>query len=727
MTKLAASGAGEPPPSYIIFLVVFLFFLTGLLGFLICHLLKKRGYHCRTGDLEDEEEKLGEDEDDENDENQDTVEQILKCIMENEANMEAFNEMLGNHNVCVRHDPRLRKESIGGIPPHLHTVHSGTDLNSCLLCAQVKAKRGRRQSRTLRFKQRPGEQTVFSVGRFRVTHSDKKLQGSPNLLAVSGDQLDQSQDSEERKEDGYNLKNMFKEVQLPSDGANGVAANVGKRKKSVTIFGLRRGSDPLGLRVKEMVGRDTGGIRFQQPPVVMEEPVQAESVEANPERGTKAAAKLNTEPASAQREGIASILKKFSNSNSGSQESSRLGLQGKMAAGTSAPSSLPVSPGKSVDVDSKIVKIEDPGPLQTSTPIDTIPAPIPGFTSAMPTGQSHLNKDFTTARVSSDPCSSPDPEPGASRGLALISLGSSPASSFQNKTFSSVLSLKTPTSSLAESPSPKSRLESSLTEATKSKPLSPLALCPSPTVASPHSTLKSECLTSLRSTTHGDLHPSSHSTKEHKLEGQTEEKIEKKRPGILKTPKLSPVAAGDPASLSEQVLKDRLGSLPLTPPSPLSPSSLQGGRVSSVTIVKASPDSKREFSVVTMVDKEEASSSDQRLKSSQDGFKSEREETNPTVRKQEQIFIGESETQRKETSGVETRSYPGQDKDDMMEMEDIRDCKVTQVEGAEGPRGDTDKMLDNQSLQNPEEKCQDDEESTASRNDPSRETSDTTN
>lgn len=61
MTELEAMGAGTPPP-YIMFLVVFLFFLTGLLGFLICHLLKKKGYHCRTdvGDEEEEEEKLGE-------------------------------------------------------------------------------------------------------------------------------------------------------------------------------------------------------------------------------------------------------------------------------------------------------------------------------------------------------------------------------------------------------------------------------------------------------------------------------------------------------------------------------------------------------------------------------------------------------------------------------------------------------------------------------------------
>ncbi|XP_075942929.1 RELT-like protein 2 isoform X3 [Anarhichas minor] len=105
MTELEDSGVVDNPSPYIIFVVVFLFFLTGLLGFLVCHLLKKKGYRCRTGEMndEEEEEKLGENEDDEVEENQDTVEQILKCIIENEANMEAFNEMFGNH---VHHDPR---------------------------------------------------------------------------------------------------------------------------------------------------------------------------------------------------------------------------------------------------------------------------------------------------------------------------------------------------------------------------------------------------------------------------------------------------------------------------------------------------------------------------------------------------------------------------------------------------------------------------------------------
>ncbi|CAL8358610.1 unnamed protein product [Merluccius merluccius] len=293
MSDLGASAVGEPPPTYMIFLVVFLFFVTGLLGFLVCHLLKKKGYRCRTWDTdeeeeeeEEEEEKKKEDDGNDDEDNQDTVEQILKCIIENEANMEAFKEMLGNQNVCALHDPRLlRKESLGGIPPHHHTVHSGSDRNSCHLCAQGRVKKGRRRSRTPKPK-RPREQTVFSVGRFRVIHTDKKLQGSPNPLADSGDQLNQSQDSkdqkegtEDSKEGGYNLRNMFKDVKQPTESSNGVFPNVGKRRKSLTIFGLgRRGSDPVGMKTASLPGgrvlggfRETGVKFSQQAPVVFEE------------------------------------------------------------------------------------------------------------------------------------------------------------------------------------------------------------------------------------------------------------------------------------------------------------------------------------------------------------------------------------------------------------------------------------------------------------------------
>lgn len=59
-------GDPDPPPTYIIFLLVFFFFITGLLGFLICHLLKTKGYRCQLEEEEDEEDcedKLGTDKD----------------------------------------------------------------------------------------------------------------------------------------------------------------------------------------------------------------------------------------------------------------------------------------------------------------------------------------------------------------------------------------------------------------------------------------------------------------------------------------------------------------------------------------------------------------------------------------------------------------------------------------------------------------------------------------
>lgn len=93
-----------------------------------------------------------------------------------------------------------------------------------------------------------------------MTHHDKKLQGGPYPLVGSGDQLDQSQESEDRKESGYSLRSMFKDVRPPLDTSNGIAPNVEKRRKSVTIFGLRRGSDPAGNIAAEGTDKETGGV-----------------------------------------------------------------------------------------------------------------------------------------------------------------------------------------------------------------------------------------------------------------------------------------------------------------------------------------------------------------------------------------------------------------------------------------------------------------------------------
>ncbi|XP_070818055.1 uncharacterized protein [Chaetodon trifascialis] len=793
MTELEASGLGEHPPPYMIFVVVFLFFLTGLFGFLICHLLKKKGYRCRTGDMDDEEEeeeeKLQGNADDEDEGNQDTVEQILKCIIENEANMEAFNEMFGNQNVCVRHDPRLRKESIGGVPPHHHTVHSGTDHNSCHLCAQVRSKKGRRQSRTPRSKQRPGEQTVFSVGRFRVTHHDKKVHGGPNPLVSSGDRLDLSQDSEDRKEGGYNLRSMFKDVRPPSESSNGIATNVGKRRKSVTIFGLRRGSDPVGIKGGEGTGRETG-VRFaiQQQPVVLEELSQTENIEVVPGRGTKPAIKpetaptKNQTPASPQREvkTVGSINSLSSQSKIQAHDSSpapdsgsKHGLSPEPCANlliepstgstaASAPTSLPIpsqtlkTTEKGGDVKDMMLKnkeAHDPGPLQTSTPISPIRGSSPGFTSVIPTDQPELDSitGFPVTQTPPDPRSSPDLEPGFGASRALISLGSSPPSS--------VSSLKTPTSPLVVRPSPKLSSRNNPSEATKTSPIpqipsgsamssqSPIpsssfgesatplqARTPSPAItaspkldtmpvspqtpsfspagqyssfgSSPRLTLKSDSVTSVTSITKGDLVSSPLSLREEQLEGarlpKTEGTTELKRAGILKTTKLSPIEADSKVSAlsssTDQFSKDRLSNLSLSASSPLSPSSPIGSRVSNVTIIKASPDSKREFSVVTMMEDEESSTSiqDQKGETSELQVEPEKAGISPAVGQGGRISVsgvGQSENQRGETSVTEDRPMASQEKDDMVEMEDIRDCKVTQVEETERGDEELEKMV----------------------------------
>ncbi|XP_067312554.1 RELT-like protein 2 [Pseudorasbora parva] len=253
MTDQEIPNEGDTSPTYIIFLLVFFFFITGLLGFLICHLLKTKGYRCELEeDVEECEDKPGTDKDDESEDSQDTVEQILKCIIENEANMEAFKDMFEGQNVCEHHDPRLHhKDSVGGLPLHHHTVHLGGEISSCVHCMQGHILKTRRRSRVARSKARPVEQTVFSVGRFRVTHMDKRnsLQGSINLsTSKPGSASNDTTLSESRtgfkdtsKKEEYNIQNMFKDT----GATNGKLPNVGKRKKSVTLLGFYKGANPV--------------------------------------------------------------------------------------------------------------------------------------------------------------------------------------------------------------------------------------------------------------------------------------------------------------------------------------------------------------------------------------------------------------------------------------------------------------------------------------------------
>ncbi|NXO74089.1 RELL2 protein, partial [Phainopepla nitens] len=166
-----SDGAPDPQHSIIVvFLLVLVFFIMGLLGFLICHVLKKKGYRCRTfRDELDPDDKGGVRE------RQDAVLTTLADAFPffplSSANAEAFEEMLGENEgevpVLV---PSLcpHSSSQDGGPPHHHTVHLGSTQAPCIHCSRKKKQPLQRQGRSKEGKSRmhPGETTVFSVGRY---------------------------------------------------------------------------------------------------------------------------------------------------------------------------------------------------------------------------------------------------------------------------------------------------------------------------------------------------------------------------------------------------------------------------------------------------------------------------------------------------------------------------------------------------------------------------------
>ncbi|XP_075622524.1 RELT-like protein 2 [Balearica regulorum gibbericeps] len=186
MSDQNSTDDGESDPQHslsMVFLLVLVFFIMGLVGFLICHVLKKKGYRCRTfrDELDpDNKDVLAELQANEEEElNEDTVEKIVRCIIQNEANAEALKEMLGDNEGDIPVPvPSLcpHRNSQDGGPPHHHTVHLGSTQAPCIHCSKRKRHPLHRQGRSKDGKGRmhPGETTVFSVGRFRVTHIGKK-------------------------------------------------------------------------------------------------------------------------------------------------------------------------------------------------------------------------------------------------------------------------------------------------------------------------------------------------------------------------------------------------------------------------------------------------------------------------------------------------------------------------------------------------------------------------
>ncbi|KAM9237646.1 RELT-like protein 1 [Dugong dugon] len=207
-TASPASNAENGHPEYIAYVLVPVFFIMGLFGVLICHLLKKKGYRCTTeAEQEVEEEKIEKIElNDSINENSDTVGQIVHYIMKNEANADVLKAMVADNSMGEPESPMTPSTpgsppvspgplSPGGTPGkhicghHLHTVGGAVERDVCHRCRHKrwhfikptnKSKEGRPR--------RQGEVTVLSVGRFRVT----KVEHKPNqkerrsLMSVNG-------------------------------------------------------------------------------------------------------------------------------------------------------------------------------------------------------------------------------------------------------------------------------------------------------------------------------------------------------------------------------------------------------------------------------------------------------------------------------------------------------------------------------------------------------------
>ncbi|XP_014061954.1 RELT-like protein 1 [Salmo salar] len=203
-----AGGGGsarddDVKPEYIAFVLVPVFFLLGLLGVLVCHVLKRKGYRCTT-EAEDEEEaaRVAEAEkkdlemctelnDTDSEGNDDTVGQIVHYIMKNEANSDALQAMVPENSIDSEGQPLTPTSPTLPVTPisprvpvglakhtcnHLHTIGGMGGLKSvCNRCNHKKWPLMRRVStKRIADRRSHGEVTVLAVGRFRVTKCDKE-------------------------------------------------------------------------------------------------------------------------------------------------------------------------------------------------------------------------------------------------------------------------------------------------------------------------------------------------------------------------------------------------------------------------------------------------------------------------------------------------------------------------------------------------------------------------
>lgn len=214
-TTKGTNSGDDANTQYIAFVLVPFFFLLGLLGVLICHILKRKGYRCTTEAEENEELDKDEDEVEKDPEkgdlnetfsegNNDTVGQIVHYIMKNEANTDALQAMVQDSiesegAPATPTSPNTPNSPVSPVLPglslsaakhtcsHLHTIGGVSGhKNICNRCNQKKWPLMRRSSsKRIDRRSHLGEVTVLSVGRFRVTKCDPKLARDRRTLLIT--------------------------------------------------------------------------------------------------------------------------------------------------------------------------------------------------------------------------------------------------------------------------------------------------------------------------------------------------------------------------------------------------------------------------------------------------------------------------------------------------------------------------------------------------------------
>uniref|UniRef100_A0A803KG60 RELT-like 1 n=1 Tax=Xenopus tropicalis TaxID=8364 RepID=A0A803KG60_XENTR len=202
-------------PQYVAFVLVPIFFIMGLIGVFICHMLKKKGYRCTTeaeppvdekiiGEKIEMHESIG-------DTNTDTVGHIVNYIMKNEANadvlkaMVADNSVIGETSVFDPESPTTPNTPTSPTSPdtpmspisptetpskhschgnHFHTVGGVAEKNVCTRCTNkrwhlIRSPQKHKEPR----RSHQGAVTVLSVGRFRVTKVEPKSKERKRLMA----------------------------------------------------------------------------------------------------------------------------------------------------------------------------------------------------------------------------------------------------------------------------------------------------------------------------------------------------------------------------------------------------------------------------------------------------------------------------------------------------------------------------------------------------------------